>query len=65
MEISSEKWLIACKGGGSMQFDIAGKVKQYGGQWECCFFIIKREKMAKLEWEEGNKGRELVLNVHM
>jgi len=27
------------------------------------FLVIKREKMAKLEWEEGNKGRELVLYI--
>jgi len=66
MEISSKKWPIASEGGGSTQFNIAGKVKQYRGQWECIFKIIKREeKMAELEWEGGNKSRELVLNVHM
>jgi len=48
LENSRMKWLIASEGGGSAWFDIAGKGKLYRGQWECGFFIIKREKMAAL-----------------
>jgi len=48
LENSRMKWLIASEGGGSAWFDIAGKGKLYRGQWECVFFIIKREKMAAL-----------------